>query len=94
MVWYGGRAAGQAAPCGGLVGVACAGEGVGSVEEVCEGEAGEDGTGQDGSGAAEREEVNTWRLTLQCVCHSMHTNFRKISVKSYAFCCSYQLLYI
>ena len=91
MVRYGGRAAGQAAPCGGLVGVAYAGESVGSVEEVCEGEAGEEGAGQDGPGAAEREEVNAVCMHVYkhvLMHHSVRTNFRKISIKLYGVCCS------
>ena len=45
-------------PCSCLEGVACAGEGVGSVEGVCEGEEGEERAEQAGQGDAEREEVS------------------------------------
>ena len=58
VVQCGGRAESQATPGGRLVGVACAGEGVGSVERVCEGEAGEERAGQSDQGDEEGAKVS------------------------------------
>ena len=58
MVWCGDGAESQATPGSRLVGLARDGEGVGSVEEICEGTAGEEGTEQSGPRDAEREEVS------------------------------------
>ena len=57
VVRSGCRAEGQASSGDGLVGVAPHGEGVGSVERVCEGEEGEEGAGTSDQGITEREEV-------------------------------------
>ena len=58
MVWCGDGAERQAKPGSCLVGLARDGEGVGSVEGICEGTAGEEGPEQSGPRDAEREEVS------------------------------------